>query len=249
MGLIDDWMETLTGRGAEAKVPGPADADEIASARYRMVMEQLVGGNRNISNEAVLRAMNRVPRHEFVPERLQGEAYDDRPLPIGHGQTISQPYIVAFMTEMLDPKSTDRVLEIGTGSGYQTAILAELAGEVYSVEIVPELAERAAMVLKKIGCQHVHLRLGDGSCGWPDAAPFDAILGTCAPDVVPEPLIDQLAEGGRMVIPVGRAGRQEVIVLRKHGGRLDQQGVLPVQFVPMTGRVGSGWKNGFLEAE
>ena len=159
----------------------------------------------------------------------------DYPLPIGHGQTISQPYIVAFMTEQLEPKPTDRVLEIGTGSGYQAAVLAELVAQVYTIEIIEELAQRAAADLKRLGYTNVHVRAGDGYQGWAEAAPFDAIIVTCAPEHVPQPLIDQLKEGGRMIIPVGRVWNQELVLLRKRGGKLEQHAVLPVSFVPMTG--------------
>ena len=176
-----------------------------------------------------------MPRHEFVPERLRPNAYSDHPLPIGHEQTISQPYVVAFMTERLDPKPTDRVLEIGTGSGYQAAVLAGLVAEVYTTEIISDLAQQAAADLKRLGCTNVHVRAGDGYQGWPEAAPFDGIIVTCAPERVPQPLIDQLKEGGRMIIPVGPAWNQDLILLRKRGGKLEQQAVLPVRFVPMTG--------------
>ena len=201
-----------------------------------MVAEQLVAPGRDITNARVLAVMGRVPRHEFVPERLRRDAYADYPLPIGHGQTISQPYIVAFMTEQLEPKPTDRVLEIGTGSGYQAAVLAELVAQVYTIEIIEELAQRAAADLKRLGYTNVHVRAGDGYLGWAEAAPFDAIIVTCAPERVPQPLIDQLKEGGRMIIPVGRVWNQELVLLRKREGKLEQHAVLPVSFVPMTGQ-------------
>lgn len=200
-----------------------------------MVAEQLAGPARGITNSRVLAVMGRVPRHEFVPERLQPDAYEDHPLPIGHGQTISQPYIVAFMTEQLDPKPSDRVLEIGTGSGYQAAVLAELVAQVYTIEIVTDLAQRAAAYLKRLGYTNVHVRAGDGYRGWAHAAPFDAVIVTCAPEQVPRALIDQLKNGGRMIIPVGRVWSQELILFRKRGGKLKQHIVLPVSFVPMTG--------------
>jgi protein-L-isoaspartate(D-aspartate) O-methyltransferase len=200
-----------------------------------MVAEQLVSPGRNITNARVLAVMGRVLRHEFVPERLRPDAYADHPLPIGHGQTISQPYIVAFMTEQLEPKPTDRVLEIGTGSGYQAAVLAELVAQVYTVEIVEDLAQRAAADLKRLGYTNVHVRAGDGYRGWAEVAPFDSIIVTCAPERVPQPLIDQLKDGGRIIIPVGRVWNQELVLLRKRGGKLEQQAVLPVRFVPMTG--------------
>jgi protein-L-isoaspartate(D-aspartate) O-methyltransferase len=170
-----------------------------------MVIEQIAGFGRGITNARVIAAMSKVPRHLLVPEGVRGQAYEDRPLPIGFGQTISQPYIVAFMTERLEVKPTDRVLEIGTGSGYQAAVLAELAAEVYTIEIVQPLAERAAADLKSLGYTNVFVRAGDGYKGWPEAAPFDAIIVTCAPEKVPQPLIGQLKEGGRMIIPLGQA--------------------------------------------
>ena len=170
------------------------------------------------------------------PSASAADAYADYPLPIGQGQTISQPYIVAFMTEQLEPKPTDRVLEIGTGSGYQAAVLAEMVAEVYTIEIIEELAQRAAADLKRLGYTNVNVRAGDGYQGWAEAAPFDAIIVTCAPEHVPQPLIDQLKEGGRMIIPIGRAWNQELVLLRKRGGKLEQHAVLPVSFVPMTGQ-------------
>jgi protein-L-isoaspartate(D-aspartate) O-methyltransferase len=203
-----------------------------------MVAEQLVGPGRDITNVHVLAVMGRVPRHEFVPEPLRADAYTDGPLPIGYSQTISQPFIVAFMTERLEPKPTDRVLEIGTGSGYQAAVLAGLVADVYTIEIIEELAHRAAADLKRLGCTNVHVRAGDGYRGWAEAAPFDAIIVTCAPERVPQPLVGQLKEGGRIIIPVGPVGRQDLVLLRKRGGKLEQHAVLPVSFVPMTGEVG-----------
>jgi protein-L-isoaspartate(D-aspartate) O-methyltransferase len=179
--------------------------------------------------------MGRVLRHEFVPERLRRSAYEDHPLPIGHGQTISQPFVVAFMTEQLDPKPTDRVLEIGTGSGYQAAVLAELVERVYTIEIVEDLARRALADLRRLSYTNVQVRAGDGYQGWPEAAPFDAVIVTCAPNRVPQPLVDQLKDGGRMIIPVGTTWNQELVLLRKRAGKLEQQEVLPVSFVPMTG--------------
>lgn len=208
--------------------------------RERMVAEQLAGAGRDISNTRVLEAMRKVPRHEFVPEEQRGYAYEDGPLPIGHGQTISQPYIVAFMSEALDPQPGQRVLEVGTGSGYQAAVLAAMGVEVYSVEIVQPLGEQAAEVLKRLGYERVHVRVGDGYLGWPEAAPFDAIIVTCAPDHVPAPLVEQLREGGRMIIPVGGRGVQELQLLEKTDGGLRRSGVLPVRFVPMTGRAENG---------
>jgi protein-L-isoaspartate(D-aspartate) O-methyltransferase len=212
-----------------------ADKDPFAAARKGMVRDQLSGPGRSITNSRVLAVMGQVPRHEFVPERYRSQAYEDGPLPIGYDQTISQPYIVAFMTEQLHPKPTDRVLEIGTGSGYQAAVLAGLVSEVYSMEIVEPLARRAETDLKRLGYTNVTVRAGDGYKGWPEAAPFDAIIVTCAPENVPQPLVEQLKDDGRMIIPVGPAGNQELVLLRKQGTRLEKRATLPVRFVPMTG--------------
>ncbi|MCX7110864.1 MAG: protein-L-isoaspartate(D-aspartate) O-methyltransferase [Proteobacteria bacterium] len=205
---------------------------------WGMVDRQLNAPGRDIANPTVLKAMATVPRHEFVPETLRDYAYADGPLPIGYDQTISQPYVVAFMTEKLDPKPTDRVLEIGTGSGYQAAILSGLVAEVYSMEIVEALALRASAALKRLGFHNVKVRFGDGNLGWPEAAPFDAIIVTCAPDDVPQALVDQLKEGGRLVIPVGERSQQTLYLMKKHGSRLERHAVLPVRFVPMTGKRG-----------
>jgi len=196
-----------------------------------MVQQQLVP--RGINNERVLAAMGKVPREEFVPLDLRTETYEDGPLPIGHDQTISQPYIVAFMTQQLRPKPSDRILEIGTGSGYQAAILAELVKEVYSVEIVEPLTKGAEAVLSRLGYKNIHLKVGDGYKGWPEEAPFDAIIVTCAPDKVPQPLVDQLKDDGRMVIPVGERFAQELYLLEKKNGQLKESVTLPVRFVPM----------------
>jgi len=210
-----------------------AAADEFAAPREKMVREQIAA--RGVQNSRVLEAMRAVPRHELVPNDLRARAYEDRPLPIGHGQTISQPYIVAVMTELLAPRPADRVLEVGTGSGYQAAVLARLVAEVYSIEIVAPLAERAKTDLARLGVQNVHIRAGDGYAGWPDRAPFDAIIVTCAPDRVPAPLIAQLREGGRMAIPVGETGEQTLYLLEKRSGQMEQRAVMSVAFVPMTG--------------
>ena len=188
---------------------------------------------RGIKDERVLAAMARVRREEFVPADARIDAYEDGPLPIGYDQTISQPYIVAFMTEQLRPKPSDRVLEIGTGSGYQAAILAELVADVHTIEIVEPLAKTAEATLQRLGYKNVHLKVGDGYQGWPEEAPFDAIIVTCAPEKVPQPLVDQLKDGGRMVIPVGERFAQQLYLLEKKNGQLTESATLPVRFVPM----------------
>jgi len=189
---------------------------------------------RGIDDSRTLRAMAKVPREKFVAKELQARAYEDRPLPIGYGQTISQPFIVAFMTQELKPKPTDRVLEVGTGSGYQAAVLAELVAEVYTIEIVKPLAESAEVRLRELGYKNVHVKAGDGYKGWREHAPFDAIIVTAAPDHVPQPLVEQLKEGGRMIIPVGKTFAQELYLLEKRGGVVKQTAVIPVKFVPLT---------------
>jgi protein-L-isoaspartate(D-aspartate) O-methyltransferase len=214
-----------------------ADTD-FATARARMVEHQLAAPGRDITNARVLTVMGKVLRHEFVPASLRAQAYNDHPLPIGHDQTISQPFIVAFMTEKLEPRLTDKVLEIGTGSGYQAAVLAALVSNVYTIEIVEPLARRAETDLKRLGYTNVFVRAGDGYKGWPEASPFDAVIVTCAPDHVPQPLVEQLKDGGRMIIPVGPAGNQELYVLQKRGNKIEKRAVLPVRFVPMTGSKG-----------
>ena len=208
---------------------------DYSPERAKMVAEQIEA--RGIRDPRVLKAMRTVKRHQFVPEELRAMAYGDHALPIGEGQTISQPYIVALMTEVIKPESHMNVLEIGTGSGYQAAILAELCKNVYTIEIVEVLGKRAEQILAKL-YKNVHIKIGDGYQGWPDVAPFDAILVTCAPTAVPQPLADQLREGGKMVIPVGEAGAQELVVLQKKNGRLERQAIIPVRFVPMVNRHG-----------
>jgi protein-L-isoaspartate(D-aspartate) O-methyltransferase len=208
------------------------DDDGFAAQRDDMVTRQIEA--REVRDPRVLAAMRKVPRHLFVPPSLADEAYDDHPLPIGEGQTISQPYIVALMTELLGLKGGERVLEVGTGSGYQAAVLAELAGEVYSLEIVEPLARRAAATLEGLGYGRIRVRAGDGYLGWPEAAPFDAIIVTAAPDHVPQPLVDQLGVGGRLVIPVGDV-YQELVVCTKTAAGVSRRSVIPVRFVPMTG--------------
>ncbi|MBA2433984.1 MAG: protein-L-isoaspartate(D-aspartate) O-methyltransferase [Chthoniobacterales bacterium] len=213
--------------------PVLASASEFAAERERMVKFQIA--MRGVTDERVQKAMGKVPREHFVPEELRGRSYADRPLPIGYDQTISQPFIVAFMTEKLALKATDRVLEIGTGSGYQAAILGELAAQVYTIEIIAPLGKQAEATLGRLGYKNVHVKIGDGYKGWPEHAPFDAVIVTCAPDHVPQPLAEQVKEGGRIIIPVGPAGAQELYLLEKKEGKLRQRAVLPVRFVPMTG--------------
>ncbi|HSN15153.1 MAG TPA: protein-L-isoaspartate(D-aspartate) O-methyltransferase [Anaeromyxobacteraceae bacterium] len=199
-----------------------------------MVATQIAA--RDISDARVLEAMRRVERHRFVPPSARSDAYGDHPLPIGHDQTISQPYIVALMTELARVKPGDRVLEVGTGSGYQAAVLAVLAKEVYTIEIVEPLAREAAGRLKALGYANVTVRAGDGYRGWPEHAPFDAILVTAAPPEIPQPLVDQLAVGGRLVAPVGEEwGAQELVVLERTPAGVKRRVVAPVRFVPMTG--------------
>ena len=212
----------------------PAPASNAAAARERMVRDQIEA--RGVRDPLTLKAMRRVPRHELVPAEARAFAHDDNPLPIGLGQTISQPYIVAFMTEALGLRGGETVLEVGTGSGYQAAVLAEIAAQVYTIEIVAPLAERARADLARLGYTNVHVRAGDGYLGWPEAAPFDAIIVTAAAPRIPEPLKAQLKDGGRLVIPVGEE-YQSLVVLTRTGSRFAEQTVLPVRFVPMTGKV------------
>jgi len=208
-------------------------AAQQSAAREAMVREQIEA--RGVRTVAVLQAMRKVPRHEFVPESVRHFAYDDRPLTIGYGQTISQPYIVARMTELARLTPESRVLEVGTGSGYQAAVLAELAAEVYTIEIVPNLAHRAEGDLARLGYKNVHLRVGDGYRGWPELAPFDAIVVTAAPEKIPPPLLAQLKVGGRLVIPVGDYFQELKVVTRTAGGYQEENDG-SVRFVPMTGQ-------------
>jgi protein-L-isoaspartate(D-aspartate) O-methyltransferase len=211
--------------------PAQTQVADFAARRERMVKEQIV--MRGLVTERVLSALRKVPREEFVPAEYRAESYTDKALPIGYDQTISQPFIVAFMTEELQPQATDRVLEVGTGSGYQAAILAELVADVYTIEIIEPLAKNAEATLQRLGYKNVHVKTGDGYKGWPEHAPFDSIIVTCAPERVPRPLLDQLKEGGRMIIPVGAKFAQELYLFEKKNGRLQQSAVLPVRFVPM----------------
>ncbi len=210
----------------------PGSQDPYAGMRARMVEEQIA--RRGVTDGRILRAMATVPRHLFVPEYLRDSAYDDGPLPIGEDQTISQPYIVAFMTEAIRPQPADRVLEIGTGSGYQTAVLARLVRHVYTVEVRPGLAGAVRERLLDLGCTNVTLRVDDGSGGWPEEAPFDAILVTAAPRRVPDALVEQLAAGGRLVIPIG-SGDQELVRVTRGPDGLERERLLPVRFVPLVG--------------
>jgi protein-L-isoaspartate(D-aspartate) O-methyltransferase len=209
------------------------EADQFAVFRERMVRDQLRA--RDISDPRVLAAMLKVPRHEFVPVDSRQFAYDDSALGLEMGQTISQPYIVAYMTQALGLRGKERVLEIGTGSGYQAAILAEITAEVYTIEIIPKLQERARAILGKLGYQNIHFRVGDGYMGWPEYAPFDRIIVTAAPEEVPQPLLDQLADGGRMIIPIG-AFSQDLVIFEKEKSKIKRRITIPVRFVPMTGK-------------
>ena len=211
-----------------------AQMDRMETLRNQMVDEYLV--KEGITNRRVIAAMRKVPRHEFVLPTLKSKAYWDGAWPIGHKQTISPPFIVAYMTETIDPEPTDRVLEIGTGSGYQAAVLGELAKEVYSIEIVEPLARSAGQRLKRLGYENVFTKAGDGYLGWPEHAPFDKIIVTCSPEEVPQPLVDQLREGGLIVVPVGERFRQTLFLMRKKDGKLEREALLPTLFVPMTGK-------------
>lgn len=205
--------------------------------RDKMVEAQLVAGG--ITDQRVIAAMRRVPRHRFMPETASEEAYGDFPLPIGHGQTISQPFIVAYMTQALNLKEDEKVLEIGTGSGYQAAILAELVSRVFTIEIVEPLAESAKQTLAELGYEHVRVRTGDGYQGWPEESPFDAIILTAAPIDIPSPLLEQLKIGGRLILPVGHYPQRLLLIRRTEDG-YQQQELLPVAFVPMTGEGSTG---------
>jgi protein-L-isoaspartate(D-aspartate) O-methyltransferase len=229
------WRAALAAAAALLVAPacGAVPPGDVAARRQAMAEEQVAG--RGVLQEAVLAAMARVPRHEFVPAGYQHLAYADQPLPIGYGQTISQPYIVALMTELADLGAGSKVLEIGTGSGYHAAVLSQVAAQVYTIEIVRPLGERARQTLDRLGYKNVHVRIGDGYRGWPEQAPFDAILLTAAPPEVPQPLLEQLKVGGRMVLPEGRGDIQELLVVTKTAESLERQRVAAVRFVPMTG--------------
>jgi len=216
--------------GCEEK--GEKKGGEFKMMRKNMIEHQITA--RGVRNPMVLDAVMKVERHKFVLEDMKEHAYRDSPLPIGEGQTISQPYIVALMTELMGLEGGEKVLEIGTGSGYQAAVLGEICKEVYTIEIVESLAERSAALLKKLGYDNIYVKAGDGYKGWPEEAPFDAIMVTAAPKEIPRPLLEQLAEGGRLVIPVGDY-RQELMVVEKKNGKIEKREVISVRFVPMTG--------------
>ncbi len=233
-GCSTNWSTTSERELQKATI---SEAVEYARLRERMVRDQLEA--RDVKDKLVLAAMLKVPRHLFVLPSLIGSAYEDSALPLMLGQTISQPYIVGYMTQALQLKGPERVLEIGTGSGYQAAVLAEIAREVYTIEILPELAERAQSILTSMEYKNIRFRVGDGYLGWPEAAPFDGIMVTAAPDHVPPPLIDQLAVGGRLILPVGRF-EQELLMIEKGKSGTTRRATIPVRFVPMTGKAQQG---------
>ena len=214
-------------------VPYQGELPEYERARRRMIEQDLAA--RDITDEVVLRTMGKVPRHQFVPDELRDSAYGDHPLPIGHGQTISQPYIVALMTQLAGAKEGSRALDIGTGSGYQAAVLGEICKEVYSIEIVEPLAKEAKTRLARLGYKNITVRAGDGYQGWPEKAPFDVIVVAAAPDHVPQPLVDQLAPGGKLVIPVGQWYQELLVIERDKDGKVHRRPGIGVRFVPMTG--------------
>ena len=227
-------LSSIVGCNTEVKQEFCEEEARLSRARRDMIETQIKA--RGIEDERLLKAMLRVERHRFVPDHIRHLAYTDRPLPIGEGQTISQPYIVALMTELLKLDGDEKALEIGTGSGYQAAILAELVKKVYTIEILEPLAKRSEKLLQDLGYENITVKHGDGFFGWEEYAPFDAIIVTCAPPHIPQPLIDQLAEGGRMVIPVGPEWRwQDLFVVERIEGEIEKEKVAPVRFVPMTG--------------
>jgi protein-L-isoaspartate(D-aspartate) O-methyltransferase len=234
--IILAWWALVACVGAENEQPSK---DRWMKEREKMVKLQIA--HRGVRDPLVLAAMREVERHLFVPESYRNQAYADYPLPIGEGQTISQPYIVALMTEALALKRSDRVLEVGTGSGYQAAILGELCEKVFTVEIIKSLGERSKTLLAELGYENIEVKVGDGYQGWPEHAPFDAIIVTCSPTHVPQPLKEQLAEGGRMVIPVGEQGVQDLVILKKQDNRLHIDMILPVRFVPMVDEKGAAY--------
>jgi protein-L-isoaspartate(D-aspartate) O-methyltransferase len=219
----------LSNNGQNASPSSNAKFDRL---RAQMVQDQVRA--RNVRDPRVLAAMLKVPRHEFVPAEIVNSAYADNALPLMLGQTISQPYIVGYMTEALELTGAKRILEIGTGSGYQTAILAEIAPEIYTIEIHKELTDYARVIISRLGYSNIHFKTGDGYLGWPEFAPFDRIIVTAAPDHIPQPLIDQLSLGGRMILPIGRI-EQDLVIVRKDESGVSSRAILPVRFVPMTG--------------
>ena len=234
--ILGILLTTILGGFCKGDKPQKMDYEKL---RIKMVVHQVV--NRGVTDLKVIDAMEKVERHLFVPGFLRFNAYRDRPLPIGHGQTISQPYIVALMTQLLEIEEEDRVLEIGTGSGYQAAILGELCAEVYSVEIVEPLEKRAAFILDSLGYENVKTKYGDGYLGWEENAPFDGIIVTCSPTNIPQPLVDQLAEGGRLVIPVGEKNVKKLVLMQKRKGKITKRNVIPVRFVPMVDKKGNSY--------
>lgn len=231
---VSKAQESQTEPEANARSQAEAEEDRLASVRARMVQRHLA--EREIEDERVLEAFRAVPRHRFVPDPYRRLAYEDEAILIGEGQTITTPFEVAFMTQILQPKPTDKVYEVGTGSGYQAAILGQLVDQVYSVEIHEPLGKRAAQVIEELGYQNINTRVGDGYLGWPEAAPFDKIIVTCAPEAIPPPLIEQLKEGGRIVVPLGTRFDQKVYVFDKKDGELVGEAVRPTLYVPMTGQ-------------
>ncbi len=227
-------MTCLNSENKFARETPVSASSPFEKARLKMVATQIY--NRGIQDSLVLKALRKVPRHLFVPTALQNQAYDDNPLPIGRAQTISQPYIVAFMTEQLNLNGTEKVLEIGTGSGYQAAVLGEIVQEVYSIEIIESLGIQARNLLKELGYQNINVRIGDGYEGWPEQAPFDAIIVTAAPPHIPDPLLKQLKNGGRMILPVGDFWQELILIQKEQDGSIKKSSVLPVRFVPMRGK-------------
>lgn len=225
---------------ATAQITQRFGDDAFLAERLAMVEGQI--HRRGVDDVLVLNAMKKVPRHRFVPANLKNQAYIDSPLPIGEDQTISQPYIVGFMTESLGLKGDEKVLEIGTGSGYQAAVLAEIADSIFTIEIVATLGQRAESLLYDLGYKNIRVRIGDGYQGWPEHAPFDAIIVTAAPVKIPQPLIDQLKPGGRMIIPVGDYYQELVLITKTVEGKVKKKSILPVRFVPMTGEALKGKK-------
>jgi protein-L-isoaspartate(D-aspartate) O-methyltransferase len=214
------------------------DTDPSRFVKQRETMVRMQIESRGIKDLATLDALRKVERHKFVPLKYQNHAYEDHPLPIDEDQTISQPYIVALMTQVLDLKKNEKVLEIGTGSGYQAAVLGEICDHVYTIEIIDTLGQRAKKLLADLGYANINVRIGDGYKGWEEHSPFDAIIVTCAPTHIPEPLKKQLAEGGKMVIPVGKTFAQKLVLLTKKNGEIIQKAIIPVRFVPMLGENG-----------